>query len=943
MAKAPFLVHRRSTRILFRCTGLVAFLLAAVPALSQDTTDFDPIVAQTELDEIGLRLNDEEVDSAYLNASRTRAVAINADAEGCVLAATAERTRLEARFEPLRDVDAEAAGSTWLEQRDEILRSLDETIARQTRCGSVTDSGIQLIARITERQTTISQQFLSNRVATVVAEFRDLPVRIREMPARIRSSIDLQLVAGMTPLYLFWLLIGAGLLAAGLGIAIRHVFTRWFDAAGGMSAPPQMKYLFPKPLAQYSPLILEGLALVAVLLVAIDSASLEFAVVRIAAGIMIFGLGCVVIDWSTGPLSPSANVKGLIPDHVKPLRIRLRFFMLMLVASFAVLGTRWLAIRTVAPDVAGRATMIFLVAVSLLSVIAYLGSIPGIRSRLRLLRYLGIVVLLAGIVALLIGYQNFAGYLIHGVTRTALALFVLWILLWAVLTTYEFLVSEDTPAAKQLRSSLGVTKRASRTGLGFMQLIADVVLWLSLIVYLIYVWDESGTTLGSLVDRVVQGVEIGNIRLIPKDVIGGILIFAALIIVIGWMKRWIDRRWLQQMDIERGAREALITLFGYVGFVIAVLIALAQANVDLGGLAWVSAGLAIGIGFGMQEIANNFVSGLILLFERPIRTGDFVTVGEVEGFVRRIRIRATEIETLDNQNVMVPNSELVSGQVINWVLRDTHGRLRVTVGVAYGSDIEKVREILETAAAEHPEVITDGSAPAPRALFMGFGDSSLDFELRVRIHRIDRRFSVKSDLNFVVDQAFRDAGITIPFPQRDLHLISLPESQQPQAAAPAEKAKVDTTSTRAGPQADSITRSHHNEVELSASIEDVWQAITEIESLKHWLAQDGEFSPRIGGNYALTFRDGTEMTGRIDIFIPPRRMRLVVALREGAEPLASGPITVECLLRKHDDNTLLAVTVSGMPATEDWEDDYRRSEVHWESGLVELQDFLKHK
>jgi len=941
MAKAPFFVNSHDSRILFLYTCLIAFLFCSLPAFSQETESFDSIAARAELDDIDLRLNAEEVEAGYLNEARARVVAINAGAERCELDATAERARLEARFEPLRDVDADVASEVF-DQRIDIRRMLDETVARQTRCAGIMDSGGQLIARITERQTAISQQFLSNRVTTVVGAIREIPARIKKLPARIRSSVDLQLVTGMTPLYLFWLLIGGGLLAAGLGIAIRQGFTRWFEAAGGASAAPQMKYLFPKPLAEYSPLILEGLALVTVLMIAIDGASLDLAVVRIAAAIMIFGVGCVVIDWATGPLSPSASVKGLIPDHVKPLRIRLRFFVLTLVASFAVLGTRWLAIRTVAPEVAGRATMIFLVAVSLLSVISYMGRIPGIRGRLRLIRYLGSITLLVGIVALLVGYHNFAGYLIHGVTRTTLSLFILWVLLWAVVTSFEALTSQDTPAARQLRSSLGITKRASRTGLGFMQLIADIVLWLSFLVYLIYVWDESGTTLKSLFDRVVQGVEIGNIRLIPKDVIGGILIFAALIIVIGWVKSWIDRRWLQQMDIERGAREALITLFGYVGFVVAVLIGLAQANVDLGGLAWVSAGLAIGIGFGMQEIANNFVSGLILLFERPIRTGDFVTVGDIDGFVRRIRIRATEIETLDNQNVMVPNSELISGRVTNWVLRDTHGRLRVTVGVAYGSDIEKVREILECVAQEHPEVITDGSAPAPRALFMSFGDSSLDFELRVRIHRIDRRFSVKSDLNFAIDQAFREAGVAIPFPQRDLHLISLPESQQPQDT-PVEKEKVDTIQTRAGPQPDAITRSHHDEVELTASIEDVWQALTDIESLKQWLAQDGEFSSRIGGHYALTLRDGSEMSGRIDVFIPPRRMRLVVALRDGAEPLASGPITVQYLLRKHDDKVLLSVTVSGIPATEDWEEDYRRSEERWQTGLAELQDFLNRK
>ena len=164
------------------------------------------------------------------------------------------------------------------------------------------------------------------------------------------------------------------------------------------------------------------------------------------------------------------------------------------------------------------------------------------------------------------------------------------------------------------------------------------------------------------------------------------------------------------------------------------------------------------------------------MFERPIKAGDFVTVGETEGFVKRISIRSTEIETLDNQDVLVPNSELISGRVTNWVLHNPYGRLRIKVGVAYGSDIKLVKEILEDAAGNHAEVITDGRAAGPKALFMGFGDSSLDFELRVRILRIPKRFDVTSDINFEIDKRFRESGIEIPFPQRDLHIKSTPEA-----------------------------------------------------------------------------------------------------------------------------------------------------------------------
>lgn len=924
----------------FLCLLILAAALTANPSVAQNDQAFDPINAGARLDTLSQQLNAEEITEEFLTQARATVVTLDAAAAACRQASTAERERLEARYAPLEDISEDVAPAVF-DQRLQIRGQLDQAIDRQSRCGGVKATTEALLARITETQNRLSQQFLSNRGKSVVVLIREFPDRIANWPRQLRNSVDLQLVEGITPPTLLWILVAAGFIGAGIGIWLRHRFNTWYTAGGGDDMPPQLKYLFPKPLAEYAPLLLFGLALSAVLILAIAGRPLDLAVARIAVSFFLFGIGCVVIDWATGPLSPSARIKGFIPRHIQPLRLRLRFFILTLVLSFVFLGTEWLAIRRVAPEVSGRSAMIFLVAFSLLSVLSYLGRIPGVRGRVRFVRHTSALALIVGIFALLIGYNNFAGYVVHGVTRTLLALAVLWILLWLGSVAFDYFSAEDTPAANKLRSRLGGRKREPQSGLGFMRLVADLVVWIGFVVYLIYVWDESGTTLDRLVELVVLGGTVGNIQLIPLKIIGGILVFAGLLVLIGWSKRWIDRRWLQHIVMERGAREALITLFGYVGFIVALLLGLTQAGVELGGLVWIASALALGIGFGMQEIANNFVSGLILLFERPIRAGDFVTVGNVEGFVRSIRIRATEIETLDNQNVLVPNSELVSGRVTNWVLRNTFGRLRVLVGVAYGSDVEKVREILEAVAQEHPEVITDGRAPGPRALFMGFGDSSLNFELRVRISRIDRRFSVQSDLNFAIDKAFRQENIRIPFPQRDLHLISYPEQQQQVEVLPKKKEKEEDTA-RSGifPQPDSITRSHRQEVELPVGINDAWNAITDIEALKQWLATDGEFAAHIGGKFALSLRDGEDMTGRIDIFLPPRRMRLVVALREGDELLASGPKTIEFSLFERDNKTRLSVAVSGIPATEEWEEDYRRSEDRWQNGLVELQEFL---
>jgi small-conductance mechanosensitive channel len=222
--------------------------------------------------------------------------------------------------------------------------------------------------------------------------------------------------------------------------------------------------------------------------------------------------------------------------------------------------------------------------------------------------------------------------------------------------------------------------------------------------------------------------------------------------------------------MERSAREALVTTFGYVAVALSVIVALSIAGAQFTNLAIIAGALSVGIGFGMQNIVNNFVSGLILLVERPVRTGDWIVVGGTEGYVKRIAIRSTTILTFDRADVIVPNSELVSGQVTNWTLRNSWGRIMVPVGVAYGSNTATVKQTLLEIAHNNADVIKGNpQLPDPFVLFRNFGDNSLNFELRAIVLDIDRRLSVISDINFAIDAAFREQGIEIPFPQRDVN------------------------------------------------------------------------------------------------------------------------------------------------------------------------------
>jgi len=218
---------------------------------------------------------------------------------------------------------------------------------------------------------------------------------------------------------------------------------------------------------------------------------------------------------------------------------------------------------------------------------------------------------------------------------------------------------------------------------------------------------------------------------------------------------------------------SITRLVHYAILTIGFLIVLRVLGFELNQLALIGGALGVGIGFGLQAIVNNFASGLILLFERPIKVGDTIQIGSEIGEVKHLGLRATIIQTFDNAEIVVPNSDLITGQVTNWTLGERKVRIRVSVGVAYGTDVAKVLEMLLACAKANPIVL---STPKPTAFFLAFGSSSLDFEVRVWISEYLDKMQVLSNLNQAIENEFAANNIEIPFPQTDLHLRSVDEA-----------------------------------------------------------------------------------------------------------------------------------------------------------------------
>jgi small-conductance mechanosensitive channel len=333
--------------------------------------------------------------------------------------------------------------------------------------------------------------------------------------------------------------------------------------------------------------------------------------------------------------------------------------------------------------------------------------------------------------------------------------------------------------SRTLKQKLAGTERESITkGLDLfftvILSIARISVWVAAILYIADLFPDSRAISQQIRDVLISSfnapiLTIGksSYSIINLSILGALL-FGLILVVRAFIDIFKDRV-LSIAGLNRGAQEAIAVIVQYTLIFIGTLVLLQIWGLDLSSLTILASALSIGLGIGLQNIAKNFGSGLILVFERPIQVGDFIEVGDLNGTVERIGARSTEIRTLDRVSIIVPNSRFLDSEVINWSHGNPISRLHLPLGVAYGSDPQQVRTVLIESASGHPKVL---ASPAPSLLFKGFGDSSLDFELLVWTAEPDKQFLLKSDLYFLIYEVLNQNQIEIPFPQRDLHLRS---------------------------------------------------------------------------------------------------------------------------------------------------------------------------
>ena len=393
--------------------------------------------------------------------------------------------------------------------------------------------------------------------------------------------------------------------------------------------------------------------------------------------------------------------------------------------------------------------LLWRISVLLKSVISSTANFSSLQ--LRLLGFLRRILLGVAVISPLIaaiGYVNAGSAIALPMIKTLGLLALIVILQRLTFDVYAAILNKSEEEADALAPVL----------LGF-------IITISVLPFFAIIW---GTRVSSLTELWIQfqdGIKIGDSRISPLDFLTFILLFTIGYMLTRVVQSALRGSILPKTNLDSGAQNALVAGLGYIGIFIAALVSISSTGLDLSSLAIVAGALSVGIGFGLQNIVSNFVSGVILLIERPISQGDWIEVSGKMGYVRNISVRSTRIETFDRTDVIIPNADLVSGVVTNWTRGNTIGRVIIPVGVAYGTDTKKVEKILRDIISKNEHVAKD---PAPGVVFQGFGADSMDFEIRAILSDVNYMLSVKSDVNHEIVKRFNKEGIEIPFAQRDV-------------------------------------------------------------------------------------------------------------------------------------------------------------------------------
>jgi potassium efflux system protein len=797
-SKLPGLSLSGAIRVLF---GLV-MLFAAGAAFAQVAEPAKEPRAQIEAGrlEIGLieaALQRETLDDSRLAELRARVDPVIAAIEALILREQPRAAEVKARIDKLgpapdaskgQSESADVAKDRAEQQR--IWKEMDETLrlaqALMLRAGqvkeAVADRRLRNFARETLRQgDSIASPGLWYRVVTgLPADLRAFKLLVAQWGETIAGNLDWYEIVVLVLLI--------GLLGYSAPRAWRWVQSGSFSRRHAGVPPEEIAGFQPPTLAK---------ALVAIRMVLL-SAVVPIAVLMLFQFLLHhFGLvparAEVIVDKLVAALAMVITVGGLALGVFAPNDPEMRLFAIsthkarefwrltrlvaLLAASGAVLGAVLNAIVASLPlTIAVKGVFAVLVAFTLMrgmrrvfnDEVRESDPEPGVGWLLpvRLGCWAAALVIFG---AALTGFVALADFLVGQVIWISALTLVTAL---ALVLIEEFLgvgLSAKGAFGRRVQQATGLAPR-SLDQLGVLGAgVARLALYVIVGFLLLAPWGVDSSNVFGTVRAAFFGFQVGGVTISLSTIVFALGFFVFGYLATRAIKAWLEGSYLPHTGLDIGLRNSIGTIFGYIGTITAAMVALAQLGFSVEKLTLVAGALSVGIGFGLQSIVNNFVSGLILLWERPIRVGDYIVVGEEQGTVKRINVRSTEIETFDRASLIIPNAEFISGRVKNWMHADRIARVIIPVNVEYEADPHQVQALLLEAALAHREVMSE---PKPFVMFKNLGESGLDFELFVYVD-VDSRGNTRSELLFDIFSRLKEAKIGIPYPTRRLEITSI--------------------------------------------------------------------------------------------------------------------------------------------------------------------------
>ncbi|MEO9337968.1 mechanosensitive ion channel family protein [Mesorhizobium sp. SB112] len=764
--------------ILLFCSPLMA-QPAAVPASGSSLVETQQRVIEgisKRVDEIEKKVSADETDDNKLLEVRMRLETLVQEALQSGVAFRPRLSEINGRLEQLGPAPADGATPEPDLVRTERQNLLAEKAEINAVLGLAENLSIRisaLIEKIVELRRDLFAKLLTSRYDVNYGLFGDVWAAFHSEGMKLYRVIS----SWLTFVFNFKLesVIAATLLAliaaAVMLFGGRRLFGRAFEANEDVEDP---SYLSRLSVAFWSTLV-PSVSL-AVFFGVIYFLYDYFAILRGDIGIMLWSLVYVVSivffvhRLSVAVLSPKLPNWRLIPVETKPAR----FLVLLIFATAffsgldSFLSTVYRVLGSPLQLTVGEAlisTVIIGILVIFIALVKPFSDEEGQpKPWPRLLRYLLFVLGGGTIISALLGYIGLSRFLSQQIVVNG-----------AILTTmYIGFLSARAVSEEGGFASTGFGQwyqrffNSEESSLDQMGLLASIAINIFIVLVglplILLQWGFQFGDMQTWLYKFATGFQIGTFSFSPIGLLSGILIFAVVYFIVRWFQGWLDGSVMARGKVDAGVRNSIRLVVGYAGIALALIMGISAAGLDLSNLALVAGALSLGIGFGLQNIVSNFVSGLILLVERPFKVGDWVVAGAFSGTVRKISVRATEIETFQRQTVILPNSEFINSAVGNWTHRNKIGRVDIKVNIAYDSDIKQAHALLLEIARSHPLVLKN---PEPFVLFANFGTAAVEFEVRVFLADINNGGTVQNDIRFAILEAFDEADIDIPSTARE--------------------------------------------------------------------------------------------------------------------------------------------------------------------------------